>query len=207
MLRHLFVLMVAMAMTACAGPQRVDNTVHSFARWDLPTGAAATAVPQAPQRYRFERLPSQGDGASAQEQDTLEAMARQSLEAHGWTLAEKDADARWTVQVSTSTTRTRDPWDERRSGWSLHGQIVAGNGHFFWSPMFMFPADPPDYQRQVSLLVRTVPGGQVVYETRAEHDSRWNSTPALWQAMLEAALKDFPKPPAGPRRVEVELKH
>lgn len=205
MLRPLIALMLVLTLAACAGPQRVDNTVQSFARWEQPTGAAAPVVPQGPQRYRFERLPSQGDGAATQEQGALEAMARQSLEAYGWTLAEKDADARWTVQVASSTTRTRDPWDDRRSGWSVHGQILAGNGHFFWAPMFMFPADPPDYLRQVTLVVRTAPGGQVVYETRAEHDSRWNSTPALWRAIVEAAMKDFPKPPAGPRRVEVDL--
>ena len=42
-------------------------------------------------------------------------------------------------------------------------------------------------------------------ETRADHESRWNSTPALWQAMLEAALRDFPAPPDGPRLVNIEL--
>lgn len=207
MRRHLLALTLVALLAACAGPLRVDNTVQSFARWDTPTGGGAVAVPQGPQRYRFERLPSQGDGAGGQEQGALEAMTRKALEAHGWTLAGKDSEARWTVQVSATTARTQDPWDDRRSSWALHGHIVAGNGHFFWSPMFMFPADPPDYLRQVTLLVRTVPGGQVVYETRAEHDSRWNATPALWQAVVDAALKDFPAPPAGPRRVEIDLAH
>lgn len=205
MFRHLLAPMIALLLAACAGPQRVDNTVQSFARWELPTGGTTAAVPQGPQRYRFERLPSQGEGVAAQDQAQIEAMTRRSLESHGWTVADIDADARWSVQVSAGTSRADSPWDDRRSHWAFHGHFVAGNGHFFWSPMFMFPADPPDYRRQVSLLVRAVPGGQVVYETQAEHGSRWNATPALWQAMVDAALKDFPKPPAGPRRVEIEL--
>lgn len=207
MVRLLLILTTAWGMVACAGMQRVDNTVQSYARWDAPTGATAPArVPQAPQRYRFERLPSQKDGSMTEGQDLLEAMARTALEARGWTLSATDADARWTVQVNASTVRAgRDPWNDPWGGWRFHGHIVAGNGHLFVAPMFGFPMDPPGYQRQVALLVREVASGRVVFETRADHESRWNSTPALWQAMLEAALRDFPAPPDGPRQVNIDL--
>lgn len=211
MVRLLLTLTTVLALAGCAGLQRVDNTVQSYARWENPTGASATGpakAPQAPQRYRFERLPSQRDASAAEGQDPLEAMARTALEAKGWTLSATDADARWTVLVTASTVRAnRDPWNDPWGGWRFHGHIVAGNGHLFFSPMFGFPMDPPGYQRQVALLIRDVASGRVVYETRADHDSRWNSAPALWQAMLEAALRDFPTPPQGPRQVNVDLPH
>lgn len=210
MVRLLLTLTTALTLAGCAGLQRVDNTVQSYARWDSPTGAttatAPTQVPAAPQRYRFERLPSQRDGASTDGQARLEAMARQALESRGWTPAATDANARWTVQVTASTVRVgRDPWNDPWSGWRFHGQVVAGNGQVFFAPMFGFPMESPSYRRQVALLIREAASGRVVYETRADHDSRWNSTPVLWQAMLEAALRDFPAPPDGPRQVTVEL--
>lgn len=204
MTRPVLALLFALTLTGCAGLQRVDNTVQSFARWDQP--GAAVAAPAAPQLYRFERLPSQRDGAASEGQDRLEAMGRSLLASRGWTPAATEAQARWTVQITASTVRAaRDPWYEAWGGWQLRGHIVAGNGHFFFSPMFAFPIDPPGYQRQVALLIRDASNARVVYETRADHESRWNSTPALWQAMLEAALRDFPAPPNGPRQVGIDL--
>jgi Domain of unknown function (DUF4136) len=209
MVRLLFTLMTALALAGCAGLQRVDNTVQSYARWDTATGSATTGAartPAAPQRYRFERLPSQRDSATAEGQDRLEAMARQALEPRGWTPAATEAEARWMVQVTASTVRVgRDPWNDPWGGWRFQGHFVAGNGHLFFAPMFGFPMESPGYQRQVALLIREASSGRVVYETRADHESRWNSTPALWQAMLEAALRDFPAPPDGPRQVNIDL--
>jgi hypothetical protein len=63
----------------------------------------------------------------------------------------------------------------------------------------------PYYQRRVSLLIRHAASGQLVYQTQAQHDGRWNSTPELWSAMLDAALRDFPNPPAGVRQVNIEV--
>jgi Domain of unknown function (DUF4136) len=206
MVRLLLSLMTALTLVGCAGLQRVDNTVQSYARWDASTSTGTAKAPAAPQRYRFERLLSQRDSASAEGQDRLEAMARQTLEPRGWTAAASDADVRWTVQVMASTVRVgRDPWNDPWSGWRFHSHIVAGNGHVFFAPMFGFPMESPSYQRQVALLIREAASGRVVYETRADHESRWNSTPVLWQAMLEAALRDFPAPPDGPRQVNIEL--
>lgn len=203
MIRCLTASVLALLLTGCAGLSRVDSTVESFARWDAtPSGAPAATVPDGPQRYRFERLPSQTDGSGGQAR--LEALARTVLAARGWTAA--DADARWTVQVSATSVRSaRDPWNDPWGPWRLRAHVVAGNGHVYFAPLFAFPPDPPDQQRQVTLLIREAATGRVVYETRAEHISRWNNTPALWQAMLEAALRDFPKPPAGPRQVQVDL--
>lgn len=205
MIRCLTAFALALVLAGCAGLSRVDSTVQSFARWDAtPSGAPAGAVPDGPQRYRFERLPSQVDDAGGQAR--LEALARTALASRGWTAADTDAGARWTVQVSATSVRSpRDPWNDPWVPWRLRGHVVAGNGHLVFAPVFAFPPDPPDQQRQVSLLIREAATGRLVYETRAEHVSRWNNTPALWQAMFEAALRDFPKPPAGPRQVQVDL--
>ena len=212
MTRLAIALLAALTLAGCAGTYRVDNAVQSYARWstDLPTGAqpakAPAVAPKAPQSYRFERLPSQRESGLAEGQDRLEAWARTTLEAHGWTPAAATAAAPWLVQVTASTVRNpRSPWDDGWGGWRWRGQVVAGNGHFFWSPMFVVPMDMPWYQRQVDVVIRDAASGRVVYETRASHEGRWNSTPALWQAMLQAALRDFPAPPAGPRQVDIDL--
>jgi hypothetical protein len=45
----------------------------------------------------------------------------------------------------------------------------------------------------------------VVLETSARHDGRWNDSPALWRAMLDAALSGFPQQPAGLREVNIDI--
>jgi hypothetical protein len=205
--------LVLAALSGCASVYLVDNSVQSFARW---TDAAATAptpgaVPQAPQSYRFERLPSQTEGQVATGQDELETLTRAALARVGWSLAEAGAPAPWTVQVTAGTLRLpRAPWEDPWGGyWGGFGfpardYIVTASGQIIWSPVFM-RMDLPYYQRKVSLLIRKAGSGQVVYETHAAHDGRWNSTPELWSAMLDAALRDFPAPPAGTRQVNIEV--
>jgi hypothetical protein len=209
MTRLALALLTTLALAGCAGTYRVDNAVQSYAHWsaDIPTGAQApAAVPQAPQTYRFERLPSQREGGSAEDQNRLEAWTRTVLETHGWTVAEAPANAPWRVQVTATTVRNaRSPWDDPWPSWRFRGQVVAGNGYFYWSPMFVVPMDMPWYEREVAVVIRDAASGRVVYETRAGHEGRWNGTPALWQAMLQAALNGFPVPPSGPRQVDIDL--
>ena len=202
-------------LAACASVYRVDSQVQAFARWaDAPAGASAVnPVPQAPQRYRVERLPSQATDQAARGQDELEALARTALAKHGWTLAEPGVSARWAVQVGGGTLKLpRAPWEEPWDGfgyWGGYGfpgrdYVVTGSGQVIWAPVFM-RMDLPYYQRKVSLLIRNAGNGQVVYETQAAHDGRWNSSPALWGAMLDAALQGFPAPPTGVRQVHTDL--
>jgi hypothetical protein len=123
------------------------------------------------------------------------------------------------VQVSAGTVKLpRAPWEEPWDGFGHWGGIggfggfgmagrdyvVTGGGQVIWAPGFM-RMDLPYYERKVSLLIRHAGNGQVVYETHAAHDGRWNSSPELWGAMLDAALLDFPAPPAGVRQVNVDL--
>jgi hypothetical protein len=80
---------------------------------------------------------------------------------------------------------------------------MIGSGGM-WGLGFNFPP-PTMYRREVSLLMRDLKSAQVVYETRAVHDGPWHDTDNVLAAMFDAALKDFPHPPAGTRRVNVEI--
>ena len=209
-------------LTGCASVYRVDSQVQSFARWTnaaAPAAAAVSAIPQAPQLYRFERLPSQAAENAARGQADLEAITRTALAQHGWTSAEPGVSARWSVQVGAGTIKLpRAPWEEHWDGFGYGGgfggfgglgmpgrdYVVTGSGQVIWAPVFM-RMDLPYYERKVSLLIRQASNGQVVYETHAAHDGRWNSSPELWGAMLDAALQDFPKPLIGVRQVNIDL--
>jgi Domain of unknown function (DUF4136) len=211
------VLGAAGLLGGCASTWRVDSQVESFARWTDAGGAAGsvaaapTALPQAPQSYRFERLPSQGEGQGASRQGSLESLAREVLAPLGWTAVEDNGASRWTVQVSASGSRpVRSPWED---GWPYlwpvwgvgigsHGPHLSGQ--LVWGARLPYH-EPPYYERRVSLVVREAASGRVVYETRAAHDGRWSDSPELWRAMISAALRDFPAPPSGVREVIVDL--
>ena len=225
-------LIGAALLSGCAGVLRVDNRVQSFATWSTgasPSGSAGAtapaAVPAAPQSFRFERLPSQREGRSASTQDELEGLARSALAKVGWTAVDATTEAPWRVQVSASTQRLPrapwedpwggpwgspfwgDPWGRSSIGFGLYGgrgTYIGAGGQIFFAPAFM-NLESPYYLREVSLVIRSADTGRVVYETRAAHDGRWNSTPALWAAMLDAALQGFPTPPEGVRQVDIDI--
>ncbi|MDO8889464.1 MAG: hypothetical protein Q7V16_12850, partial [Hydrogenophaga sp.] len=90
-----------LALSGCASVFLVDNQVQSYARWadrPTPTGAA-NPIPQAPQVYRFDRLPSQQDSRSGAGQDELEKLASIALAKVGWTPAAAGVTAPWAVEV------------------------------------------------------------------------------------------------------------
>lgn len=203
--------LLALALGGCASVYLVDNQVQSFARWD--DAKAGAPVPQPPQIYHFERLPSQKESTMAASQGELERLAAQVLAKAGWTQAAAGTGAPWTVSVSASTLKLpRAPWEDPYNGWwpgfgpAMPGRdyVVTGTVQVIWMPMFP-RFETPYYQRQVQVVVRHAATGRVVYETRAAHDGRWNSTPGLWTAMLDAALQGFPAPPEGLRQVNIEV--
>ena len=125
--------------------------------------------------------------------------------------------APWTVQVGATALRLpRAPWEEPWGPWGPYGHfgspfavpgrdyVVTGTGQVIFFPVFP-RFETPYYQRTVSLVIRDAGSGRVAYETRAAHDGRWNSSPALWSAMLDAALQGFPQPPTGTRQVNIEV--
>jgi hypothetical protein len=64
---------------------------------------------------------------------------------------------------------------------------------------------PPQYQYEVSLLMRDLRSGLVVYETQAAHNGPWSDAEKIIPALMKAALKDFPNPPARNRQVNIEI--
>ena len=206
-----------LALSGCASVFLVDNQVQSYARWaDRPTPTGVATIPQAPQVFRFDRLPSQQDSRSGAGQDELERLATIALAKVGWTPAAGGVTAPWTVEVSGGTLRLpRAPWESPYDGYWGGGfgpgfgfpgrdYVVTGTGQIIYAPLFL-RMDTPYYKREVSVVIRHAASGRVVYETRAAHDGRWNSSNALWTAMLDAALSNFPAPPAGLRQVNIEV--
>lgn len=198
------IFLVALVLTGCGTVRLVESDVRSFASPPfVPVGAS----------YRFERLPSQQTDAG--QQSRLEAMAQQALAKAG--LQRNDAAASYSVQVSLGMkVDPYSPWDGPSPGWGpggnfgwnfglgvRSGNVLIGGYSPFMSGFGM--GDRPYYWRQVSLIVRNLSTAQVVYETHAAHDGRWADSEAVLPAMFDAALKDFPNPPRGLRRINMEI--
>lgn len=187
-IRPMLALGLATALAGCATSYLLESEVQAFA-----TPAALPAAPT----YRFERLPSQrADPAQAE----LEALADPALHQAG--LRRDDAGPRFSVQLGSRVQRVvspaAEPWDGWAWGWAGRGWGVGFNRHF---PHM----DPPWYQREVSVVVRDLATGAVVYETRATSDGPWFDNRSVLRAMFDAALQGFPAPPAGPRRVTTPI--
>lgn len=206
--RRLTLALLLLATTwlgGCASVYLVDNQVRSFAAWD------ATQAPAPGQAFRFERLPSQNDARYAATRDMLEAPVRQALEKWGLRAAPAgDTPVRWTVQIMAQAVRhPRAPWDEPAPfgpfGFGGQGHVVTRDGRVVFVPTLSMRMDIPYYEREIAIVMRDATTGRVVYETRATHDGRWHDSPVLWAAMADAALRDFPQPPAGVRRIDVEV--
>jgi hypothetical protein len=209
----LFALVCALLLSACAGMRVVDNDVVSFAQW--PNAAAPAPGPSS--RYRFERLPSQQSGLpqsgiSGMEltQDQIETIARTALDKFGW--QNMPAAASFNVQVSATTRYAqRNPYNSPAyggfGGFGNSGISIGGGtaGSFIG---FSFPlgrSEPSLYLREVSIVVRDAASNAVTFESRATHSGIWNDPQKVLPAMFEAALQGFPTPPAGARRINIEI--
>ena len=188
------ILIATLFLTACSSMRVVDSDVTAFSAW--------TAAPPVPgTRYRFERLPSQ-QLANAQ-QDRIEALATTSLSKVGMALS--PPTARYSVQVLLVTEivqRYPDP------GYGFGGPGVSiGGGSLGTSIGLSFPIGFGEsfYKRTVSVLMRDLSTQKVVFETRAMHDGPSSDAFAVLPAMLDSALLGFPQPPAGTRRINVEI--
>lgn len=193
---------LALLLGGCASVIRLDHEVQSYPRW------SAGAVPGPGDRFGFERLPSLAQATA--EQTALEAAVGRRLQATGLQPASDAAPARWLIEVSARSQKfPYAPWDDPRERWPFGGlvgrdYVVTGNGKVVRMPGFA-GMTPPYYQREVSVLVRDARNGQAVYESRAAHDGRWHGTPAIWEALVQAALDGFPQAPSGPRRVTLDV--
>lgn len=185
-------------LTGCSGMRLVDSDVQAMST--LPAGSGALAGAH----YRFERLPSQVEQPQFPQ---IEALAEAALARAG--LVRDDTGAHYSVQVGARVESFySDPWGRPIGDpwWpGGYGHLMYGRG-FGWGMGFgtSFPPST-SYRREVSLILRDLRNGQLVYETRAAHDGPWHDTNNVLAAMFDAALKDFPHPPAGVRRVNIEI--
>lgn len=194
---------VAAGLAGCATSYVVDNNVQSYAKAPIPPGAT----------YRFERLPSQQANDAAQ--TDLEALAEPSLAAAG--LRRDDAAARYTVQVSARSQLELSPWADPwfdgpgwGPGWGPRWGVGLGYGRpgwyggGWWGPGAL-PPNQTWYGREVSIVMRSLPDRQVVYETHARNDGPYPDTRRILPVMFHAALQGFPNPPQAVRRVDVTV--
>ena len=182
-------LCAALWLTGCASTRLVDSDVQSFSQL---AGAPARAT------YSFERLPSQQ--AQGAQQSAVEEQARLALAKVG--LRQDSAAPFYRVQAHARTDLLAYPdyWDG--PGWGWGGW---GGGRGFYGGLSMRFPPPTLYRREVGLILREAASGTVVYETRAVHEGVWTDNPAVFAAMFDAALSDFPTPPTGPRRIVLEI--
>jgi Domain of unknown function (DUF4136) len=201
-LHQISVAMAALALsllTGCASVRLIDSDVVSVAA--VPPGVSLQGA-----KYRFERLPSQINNPEA---GLAEQQAQAAMTAVG--LVRDDAGASLSVMVGFSGTQfLADPWGRPVApGWTPYGNIAIGSGlgsHIGLGMGMRFPP-PTHYSREVSLIMRDLKSGQVVYETRARHSGPWSDSAPIFATLFQAALANFPNPPAGPRRVNIELPH
>jgi hypothetical protein len=184
-------------LTGCASMRLIDSDVVSVAA--LTPGMSLQGA-----KYRFERLPSQLHNPEA---GLAEQQAQAALAAVG--LVRDDAGASLSVMVGWSGTQyLADPWGRPIGlGWTPYGSIAIGSGFgsHIGLGMGMRLPPPTHYRREVSLVLRDLRTGQVVYETRASHAGPWNDNVPIFATLFQAALADFPNPPPGQRRVNIEL--
>ena len=197
LVKPLILLVLAALLAGCAGMRLIDTQVLALAQ--LPPGVQLQGA-----RYRFERLPSQAGNPEA---GLAEQQAEQALAAVG--LVRDDAAAQLSVLVGFAGTQyLADPWGRPIGPGGPFGSISISRGH--WGNGvgmgfgMRFPP-PTHYRREVSLLLRDLASGQVVYETRASHEGPWSDSLPIFGVLFKAALANFPNPPAGPQRVNIEL--
>jgi hypothetical protein len=188
-------------LTGCASMRLIDSDVVSVAA--APPGMSLQGA-----KYRFERLPSQVHNPEA---GLAEQQAQAAMTAVG--LVRDDAAASLSVMVGFSGTQYQaDPWGRPLgTGWTPYGSIAIGSGfgrnfgsHVGLGVGMRFPP-PTHYRREVSVVMRDLKSGQVVYETRASHAGPWSDSVPIFGTLFQAALANFPNPPAGPRRVNIEV--
>lgn len=193
-----------LGLAGCSTVRRVDSQVNAFSSLDaMPTALT----------WRFERLPSQQNltGTAAQRQKAVEAVVSQELGKIGFApqAAEAQTAARWSVQVSARIQRLErspfdDGWDRPGFGFPGRDYVVTGDGRVIYLPSIP-RMEPPWFVREVGLIIRDTADARVVFETSARHEGRWADDEAVLPAMFEAALKGFPKPPTGPRVVNIDI--
>ena len=186
---YALLLLATVLLQGCGLPRMIDSDVQSFVGSD----GAVTGV-----GYRFERLPSQQ--AHSAQQDRLEAMAEQALSEIG--LHRDDTAPRYSAQVSVEVRTIASPEQ-------LHSRaeraILRPDGMALFIPPFGLVLEPPWYRHSVEVLLRDVGSARVAFESSASFDGPWADSMQLLPVVMRAALRGYPTPPQGPRKVVIEL--
>ena len=205
------VLIAIVGLAGCAsGPLVVAADVRSTAA--QPPGAAVLQAPH----YRFEPGPQPVGQPSAEQ---LQALAQAALARVG--AVRDDAHPAVSVQLagSVNVVYAHDGWygpygpyggwggANLALGWGGRWRGGGGWGLGYGGPLWgpMWGPSVPVYMSEVSLVMRDLQSGQIVYSTQARHDGTWPNTDAVLAALYAAALQGYAAPPTGPRRVDVPL--
>ena len=192
------VAVLAFLTVGCSTIRVVDSDVSAFYQWSAAPPAPGTT-------YRFEKLPSQR--VVGAQQDYVENLARTALAKVGM---QEGAAASYSVQVTVNTLVVErfspDTLGYDGFGFATPG-VFLGGGSYGASLGLSFPMrySEPYYRRELSLLMRDLASNQVVFETRAVSEDVQGDTLRILSAMLDAALRGFPQPPAGTRRIQSEI--
>ena len=182
--------------SGCALPRRIDTDVQSSA---YP--GAMTA-----QSYRFVRAGTLDNPAW---QERLETMAALALERAG--LHSGDAHAQYTAQIDASVqSHPLGPaGNSAHTSWFAHDTHSAQTGQQGQEMHHGHGgSSSPEtiwYLHAVHLVLRDAASGRVVYDSTASFDGPWSDSENLLPTIVAAALDAYPQPPAGLRKIVVEL--
>jgi len=190
-------LLATLAFASCATTYRLDSQVNSFSSLaGMPTAG-----------YRFERMPLQQADPN---QPRVEALAQAALARAGlrrddaWAVVQQVADP-WGGPAY-------GPWGRPYGSWGHLGVAGGSGGPVGVGVGIGFPLGGPGpyygrtwLRREVGLVMRDLATGQVVYQTQAVNDGPWLDADRAIGASFDAALQGFPRPPAGPRQVDVTM--
>jgi hypothetical protein len=180
-------------LAGCTGLRTVDTDVTAFSQWK-------NAPPGANTPYRFERLPSQQ--MPQEQQGAVEQAARAALARVGLVL--DPAAARYSVQVVSSSQPVYDGYGGFGGPGVFLGGASGGGGVGVGLSFPIGRSASTSVRHDLAIVMREVSTQQVVFETRASHGGTSGDRMAVLPAMMDAALRGFPEPPAGTRRINVE---
>ncbi len=198
-LTRTFALGAALAATLLAGCSTitpVNSEVKSY------LGQAGAPVKGG--SFRFERLPSQQ--ADATQANKMEAMAQPALEKAGF--RRDDANAQYSVQLGAYSTQQVELPVGFNGAWPRYMYPYYYDRFPFYRRPLGYPRGvpvDPVYVSGVSVVIREVGTGRVVYETNAVNEQRWFDPDKVFPPMFQAALQDYPKAQAAPRTVTINV--
>lgn len=182
-------LLATSLLGGCSLPRMIDSNVESF----VGSEGALTGV-----GFRFERLPSQQQ--RSQQQEALERMADEALQDVG--LRHDDTTPRYSAQVELSVQTIVPPFQPR---FRAERPLFGPDGGGLPPSSFSLMLEPPWFSHTVRVVLRDLDTARVAFESSASFDGPWSDSTRLVPVILRAALRDYPHPPAGLRKVVIEL--